>query len=86
MGMWCRLDMFAINQHAADAEELKAFERVIHAPDTFATLLCVDAGGLPFTRIWCLHELDHTLRGGSDKLQLLSPPGVRGRLLCLCTL
>jgi hypothetical protein len=64
--------MFAINQHAADAEELDAFKVVIHAPSTFATLVCVDAAGSPFTRIWCLHELDHTLQEGSDRLQLLS--------------
>ena len=73
--------MFAINQHGADAAELSAFANVICAPSTFATLLCVDAGGTPFSRIWCLHELDHTLRGGSDKLQLLSP-GVMAQRSC----
>lgn len=70
-----RLDMFAINQHHADDKELHAFEDVIHAPSTYATLVCVDDSGTPFTRIWCLHELDHTLRAGCDKLQLLTCKG-----------
>ena len=62
-------------QHEFDAAELNAFSEVIHASTTYNTLVCVDAAGTPFTRIWCLHELDHTLQAGGDKLRLLTLKG-----------
>lgn len=63
------LDIFAINQHHADAKELGQFAVAIGKAS--ATLVCLDGAATPLTRIWCLHELDHTLRSGrgsSDKL------------------
>ena len=68
-------------QHHADETELSAFAEVIRAPTTYNTLVCVDAKGTPFMRIWCLHELDHTLQAGGDKLRLLPPRGGRACIM-----
>lgn len=65
-------DVVAINQHHADEAELSAFSTVIRDSHTFGTLVCLDQAGTPFSRIWCLHELDHTIQAGADKLNLLT--------------
>lgn len=71
-------DFFAINQHDADGNERQQFAEAIKG--AWGTLLCLDDSATPLARIWCLHELDHTLRGGFDKLLLLHPGFTRWHL------
>lgn len=73
--------MCALTQLDANETELSAFADVIRATSTVATLICIGDHGLPFTRIWCLHELDLTFRAGGDKLQLLASKGESSCLL-----
>lgn len=63
------LDLWGINQHHTDEGELDQFAVAIQ--QSTASLVCLDAGATPLQRIWCLHEIDHTFRSGSEKLQLL---------------
>lgn len=76
-----RIYMHVLQYHAS-AAELHQFSEVIHAPTTHGTLVCLDEAATPLSRIWCLHELDHTFRAGGDKLHLLT----QGELIVLMTM
>jgi hypothetical protein len=69
------VDLFAINQHSPGGGTSELGQLAVTINNTEATLVCLDQDAVPLTRIWCLHEFDHTLRGGGDKLRLLLHTG-----------
>jgi hypothetical protein len=65
------LDVCAVNQHSTAADDFNTYLPAAIG-STRQTLLCLDAEGLVFTRIWCLYEVWVTVDSfGADKLRVL---------------
>ncbi|EFJ43775.1 hypothetical protein VOLCADRAFT_96135, partial [Volvox carteri f. nagariensis] len=62
--VWC--DIFIINQHPGQqqADDLQQLRLAVQ--DAVVTLVCTDAAGAPFERIWCLFEMWTTLTAAAD--------------------
>ncbi|KAG2498324.1 hypothetical protein HYH03_003584 [Edaphochlamys debaryana] len=79
--VYCWVDVLAINQHPGrqQARDLENLEEAVRLAE--GTLVCLDPGCVPFTRIWCLFEWWTTLRmRGVRHLSFLADPSTRRRL------
>ncbi|KAG2489757.1 hypothetical protein HYH03_011709 [Edaphochlamys debaryana] len=79
--VFCWVDVLAINQHPGrqQSQDLEDLEMAVKLAQ--GTLVCLDPGCVPFTRIWCLFEWWTTLRmRGLRHLSFLADPATRRRM------